>query len=181
MTAKPSRSSHFVKTDLTYICAYSLLSVLLKRRTYLINIRLSAQPRISAHVEESPPLQGKNTKRLLRRPSLLSILKKLYINEQSSGHLFLKMASKNSLKLRSKNSFSAQVVSSKKYGMNSALILGRIFSMITSYFHYFSFVLETSTRFQSKTEARSSRQKKPLHGASSHCSRSERVSLANPF
>ena len=92
MTAKPSRFSHFVKTDLTYICAYSLLSVLLKRRTYLINIRLSAQPRISAHVEESPPLQGKNTKILPRRPSLLSILKKLYINEQLSGYLFLKMA-----------------------------------------------------------------------------------------
>ena len=79
MTAKPSRSSHFVKTDLTYICAYSLLSVLLKRRTHLINIRLSAQPRISAHVEESPPLQGKNIKRLPRRPSF-------------SGYLFLKMA-----------------------------------------------------------------------------------------
>ena len=92
MTAKPSRSSHFVKTDLTYICAYSLLSVLLKRRTYRINIRLSAQPRISAHVEESPPLQGKNTKRLPRRPTLLSILKKLYINEQLSGYVFLKRA-----------------------------------------------------------------------------------------
>ena len=92
MTAKPSRSNHFVKIDLTYICAYSLLSVLLKRRIYLINIRLSAQPRISARVEESPPLQGKNTKRPPRRPSLLSILKKLYINEQLSGYLFLKMA-----------------------------------------------------------------------------------------
>ena len=64
MTAKPSRSSDFVKTDLTYICAYSLLSVLLKRQTYLINIRLSAQPRISALVEEPSPLQEKNTKRL---------------------------------------------------------------------------------------------------------------------
>ena len=59
MTAKPSRSSDFVKTDLTYICAYSLLSVLLKRQTYRINIRLSAQPRISALVEEPSPLQEK--------------------------------------------------------------------------------------------------------------------------
>ena len=58
MTAKPSRSSDFVKTDLTYICAYSLLSVLLKRQTYRINIRLSAL------VEEASPLQEKNTKRL---------------------------------------------------------------------------------------------------------------------
>ena len=81
----------------------------------------------------------------------------------------------------SKNLIGAQVVSSKKYGMNPPFILDRIFSMIKSYFHYFSFVLETSTRFQSKTEARSSRQKEPLHGASSHCSRSERVPLANPF
>ena len=64
MTAKPSRSSDFVKTDLTYICAYSLLSVLLKRQTYRINIRLSAQPRINALVEEPSPLQEKNTKRL---------------------------------------------------------------------------------------------------------------------
>ena len=64
MTAKPSRSSDFVKTDLTYICAYSLLSVLLKRQTYRINIRLSAQPRISALVEEPSPLLEKNTKRL---------------------------------------------------------------------------------------------------------------------
>ena len=53
----------------------------------------------------------------------------------------------NTLKLRSKNLIGAQVVSSKKYGMNSAFVLGRIFSMITSYFHYFYFVLETSTRF----------------------------------
>ena len=64
MTAKPSRSSDFVKTDLTYICAYSLLSVLLKRQTYRINSRLSAQPQISALVEEPSPLQEKNTKRL---------------------------------------------------------------------------------------------------------------------
>lgn len=82
MTAKPSRSSHFVKIDLTYICAYSLLSVY--RHTVFI--------RVSAHVEESPPLQEKNTKRLPRRPSLLSILKKLYINEQLTSYLFLKMA-----------------------------------------------------------------------------------------
>ena len=64
MTEKPSRSSDFVKTDLTYICAYSLLSVLLKRQTYRINIRLSAQPRKGALVEEPSPLQEKNTKRL---------------------------------------------------------------------------------------------------------------------
>ena len=88
MTAKPSRSSHFVKIDLTYIGAYSLLSVY----RHTVFIRLSAQPRISALVEEPSPLQEKNTKRLPRRPSLLSILKKLYINEQLTSYLFLKMA-----------------------------------------------------------------------------------------
>ena len=60
MTAKPSRSSHFVKIDLTYIGAYSLLSVY----RHTVFIRLSAQPRISALVEEPSPLQEKNTKRL---------------------------------------------------------------------------------------------------------------------